>query len=316
MKLLFLGLGFISFSVAYELASSHEITLTTRYFPPKHPVKRVYAEMLESKGVQIERLDVLNDREKLAELVSSSDAVVNFIGEIQGDEKALNLSNAEIPKRLVEVVEAVNPKAYFVHFSGATLGQSGNFVKEEVPHGAGLNPKTAFERTKLEGEKAVMRSSLAKAIIRPTLVYGWAAVHPQFVLMYKLAKLGIKPGLGLRFMPVSTYYIAKLIERLVNGRPNAEYLYATECEETSVEELIGIYCEALKKRCLRFPVPTTLAKAFLPSGVKDLLRYSGVKFSCDKMRGYVGEMRFRREDVLKNVEFLKGLESQGKLVPE
>ena len=316
MKLLFLGLGFISFSVAYELAESHDITLTTRELPPRHPVKRAYAEMLESKGVKLERLDVLNDREKLAEMVRGSDAVVNFIGEIQGDEKSLLLSNAEIPKRLVEAIETSNPKVYFIHFSGATLGQQGKYIKEEVPHGSGLNPSTPFERSKLEGEKAVMSSSIQKAIVRPTLVYGWAAAHPQFVVMYRLAKLGIRPGLGLEFMPVSTYYIAKLIDKLLDTKPKAEYLYATECKKVTVEDFVKLYCEALNKGCFRIPVPTALAKAFLPRGVKDLLRYSGVEFSCEKMKGYVGEMTFREEDVLKNAEFLGELEAQGRLVPE
>ena len=316
MKLLFLGLGFISFSVAYELAESHEITVTTRELPPRHPVKRTYAEMLEIKGVKLERLDVLNDREKVADLVGASDAVVNFIGEIQGDEKSLHLSNAEVPKRLIEVVETSNPRAYFIHFSGATLGQQGKYVKEEVPHGSSLNPSTPFERSKLEGEKAVMSSPIGKAIIRPTLVYGWAAAHPQFVVMYRLAKLGIRPGLGLEFMPVSTHYIAKLVERLLDTRPKAEYLYATECRKVTVEDLVRLYCEALNKGCFRIPVPTSLAKAFLPRGVKDLLRYSGVEFSCEKMKRYVGEMAFRKDDVLKNAEFLRSLEAQGRLVPE
>jgi nucleoside-diphosphate-sugar epimerase len=309
----------MSYSVAFLLAKKHEITITTRELPPSHPVKRVYYEDLTYLGVKFVQLNPLRDVEKLKEVIKGSDAVVNFVGAIQGSETELMEANYEVPKALVKVVDGANPNAFFVHISAATLGQKERKVVEEHPHGLGFEPQTAFEKSKLLGEKAVMESKLRKAILRPTLAYGWAAAHQQFITLYKFAKRRVVPKVNIAVQPVNVRYIAKVVEALAEERPESEYLYVTECHKVGLTDVMRTYCQALGKRCFELPIPSVLqnlAQWNVPEDARPLLRYLDYEFSCLRTKDFVGDPVFVEDDIRENAKFLKRLDETDRLVPE
>lgn len=302
-RFLLVGLGFIASAVAEELSKKHEVTVTYRNL---NPVKSKYIEMMRNR-VNFVRAG-LNE---MGPLIEKAEVVVNFVGDVKGNEETLRLANVEVPKALAKM--SVGKK--FIHLSGATLGQLGTEIEEEEPHGNGLSPSTPFERTKLEGEREVLSVNPSAAIMRPTLVYGKLAAHVQFITIYKLVKIGLVPKLAINYMPISTTYISRAIEIMAESKPPRSYFYATECEPISVGELFSAFASGLGRKYRSFSIPTGLAKVFLPSEIRSLLRYSGVKFSCSTMRQLLGDLRFRKEELEENARFLSLLEKENRLIP-
>jgi dTDP-4-dehydrorhamnose reductase len=311
VRLLIIGLGFIATEVAYFLSKGHEVTVTYRAL---NPVKEKYVKILQGEGVRAVKLDVLKESEKLEGLVSDSDVVVNFVGEISGTEEGLRASNVEVPKAIAEAVRKRG--RLMIHASASTYGLTG-YVKAEEKLGEGLRPSTPFERTKLEGELEVYRALGERAIImRPTLVYGRFNAHVQFVQIYKLVKLGIVPKLDLTFMPVSARYLALAVDAVAKGRkPSKNYFYATECEPVSLSRFFEVFARALNKKAISLPVPQALAKLALPSYVRNLLKYAGTRYDCSVFKELVPDLKFDEEEVSENASFLQELEREGILIP-
>ena len=313
MKVLIFGLGFIATHVAEFLSSSHEVTVTYRNL---NPVKKVYYDILSSKGVRLIKLDVISEVEKAREEIKNSDVIINFIGEISGDEKTLRIANVEVPKTIAILIKDLRIKPLFIHTSGSTYGVTGE-VKIEKQLGEGLNPQTPFEKTKFEGEQVVY--SIAKGnfplvILRPTLVYGKYSAHIQFVMMYRMAKWGIIPKTGITFMPISATSIAKMIGKLIEEKPELLYFYATECEPIKLERFFELYAKALGKKAVEIPIPKSIVKSALPKDIRGLIKYEGTKFDCSVAKQLV-DPKFDENEVIQNALFLKELDEKKMLIP-
>ena len=313
MKVLIFGLGFIATQVAEFLSSAHEVSVTYRNL---NPVKKVYYDILSSKGVKLVKLDVLSDVDTVKEEIKNSDVIVNFIGEISGDEKSLRTANVEVPKTIAALIKDVGTKPLFIHTSGSTYGITGE-VKIEKQLGEGLNPQSPFEKTKFEGEQevySIAKGNFPLVILRPTLVYGKYAVHVQFVMMYKMAKWGIIPKTGITFMPISATSIGKIINKLVEEKPELLYFYATECEPIKLERFFELYAKALGKRTVEIPLPKNLVKSALPKDIKGLVKYEGTKFDCSVAKQLV-DPKFDENEIIQNALFLKELDEKKILIP-
>ncbi|BFH72372.1 NAD-dependent epimerase/dehydratase family protein [Sulfurisphaera javensis] len=314
MRIFITSLGFIATHVAEILSSSNEVILTYRNL---NPVKKLYKEILEEKGVKLIKLDILTERDKLKEEIKKSDVIINFIGEISGDERTLYIANVEIPKIIAMTIKEVNNKALFIHTSGSTYGITGE-VKIEKELGEGFNPQTPFEITKLQGEKevySIAKGNFPLVILRPTLVYGKYAAHIQFVIMYRLVKMGIIPKTGISFMPISANYIGKMILELIKEKPELLYFYATECEPVSLDSFFEIYSKALGKKTIKIPIPKGIVKSALPKEIRSLIRYEGTKYDCSIAKKLLNDLKFNENEVYQNALFLKELDKKKILIP-
>ncbi|MCY0873591.1 MAG: NAD-dependent epimerase/dehydratase family protein [Acidianus infernus] len=319
MKYLLLGLGFVSTHVAEYLSKFGEVKVT---YKSLNPVKRIYAEDVLKGKAEVVKLDPLQDKEKLKEEISSSDVIVNFIGEIQGSEESLRVANVEIPKLIAQTVGETQSnegkKKILIHFSGL-LGKTGNNVKPEEPHLQGINPSTPFEKTKYEGEKEVYQISqkydFPLVILRPTLVYGRYSAHIQFITMYNFAKKGIIPRLSFQFNTISAYYIAEMIKNLSDFK-GRKYFYATECSPVNVTRFFELMAKGLGiNRQIHLYVPEFLAKLVLPSYIKSLLKYTKSTYDCTESKNLVNNLTFDENEVIKNAIFLRRLEKEKSLIP-
>jgi len=99
LRMLFFGLGFISYSAAFLLGRKYEITVTSRTLPPVHPVKKHYYDDLSYMGVRFAKVDPLSEPEKVKNLMRAHDVIVNFIGALSNDEQELMRANYEVPRR-------------------------------------------------------------------------------------------------------------------------------------------------------------------------------------------------------------------------
>jgi len=292
--------------------------ITSRVLPPTHPVKRYYFNDLSYMGVTFAKVDPLNEPDKLRYLFKTNDVIINFIGALSKNEEEMMVANYEVPKLLVKILQEVNPEALFIHISASTLGQKVRVVEEESPHGSGLEPENSFERSKLMGEKEVMKAGIRKVILRPTLAYGIAGVHKHFVEGYKVAKIGIIPDINIGFSVINTRYLASIIDKLSEERPKSDYFYVTECEKVSVTRALGLYCKALDKKCIKVPMSRSVINLvkFIYPGAESLLKYADYEFSCKRTKEFVGNPTFVESDVIENAKYLRFLETQKYLVPE
>jgi len=318
MRMLILGLDSLSYSVAYQLGKEFEIVVVTNDIPPSHPVKRYYYNDLVYMKTVFAKVDPLNEPDRLRYLMKISDVVVNFISVFGKDENEMMKANYEAPKSLVNVLKDVNPDALFIHISTFSLGQKSKHVEEEYPHGTNMEPGNAFEKSKLMGEKEVMKADIRKVILRPTVVYGITNAYKHFVETYKFAKRGIIPGINVKIPTVDVRYLASVIKILANERPKSDYFYVTECEKVSMSDILDLYCEALNKRCVKIPVlkPAldVMKRLYPEAGVT--LKYSDYEFSCKRTKEILGDITFIKEDIIENAKFLRYLETQDELVPE
>ncbi len=86
-------------------------------------------------------------------------------------------------------------------------------VKEEDPHLEGCVLWTAYEETKALGERLLMSIPHVKAkiiILRPGLLIGKWAYHPEWKALYTISKLGIRLGQGLRLPITPAQDIARI----------------------------------------------------------------------------------------------------------
>ncbi|NON63187.1 NAD-dependent epimerase/dehydratase family protein [Acidianus sp. RZ1] len=313
MRYLLLGLGFISMHVADFLTPENEVVITYRNL---NSVKERYLKILDGRVTPV-KLDPLDNFDVLKKYVSWSDVVVNTVGEISGDQNALRRANVDVPSAVTKAISETGNRM-LIHLSGLP-GLVGEGIRPEHPHLFGVTPKTEFEKTKVEGEKVVYKAStdigFPSAIIRPTLVYGKYSAHVQYVSIYNLARRGLVPKLGISFNAISAQDLSRMVEILSEMRPQGMYFYATECSKVSITKFFEIMAKALGKRSIKLPVPTFLAKAFLPSYVKPLLKYTRSSFDCTNSVQLVKNLEFRENEVIENALFLDELRRSNLLIP-
>ncbi len=307
MRTLIFGLGFIATHIAIKLSESSDVTVTYRSLTP---VKKVYASILEGRARLI-RADPAKD--ELIDLVSDADAVVNAVGALRGD---LRTAHVDVPRSIASAMARAGSGGTLIHISASNaLGPQGNLVRKESRHCEGARPSNEYEETKCEGERAVFeeagRGGYPFAVIRPTLVYGRYAAHSEWGLMYRAAKVGFIPKIGVRISAVSAVDLAAAVDALIRAKPRGLYMYLTECEPVPVESFISIMAKTLGSRGFAVPMPARLAMLALPSSIRRLARYAGVLYDCSSTRELLGSIGFREDEVAGNALFLRKLEELG-----
>jgi len=315
MRYLIVGLGFIATHIALRLSQYKDTSSVTVTYRSLNPVKEEYVKLLKGR-VDVVKADPMD--EQFRKLVRDSDTVVNLVGEISGSEETLRRANVEVPTALARM--SAKEGKQFIHFSGATsTGATGTNVRVEQEHCKGVSPTTTFEITKCQGERSVMNETEKEgtplAILRPTLVYGRYAAHVQFVSMYRLAKVGLLPKLGLLMATVNADWLGDAVRSLSQKRPRRLFVYASECGTVPVSRFFQLMAESLKRRGIQLPVPLGIAKAFLPKDIRALLRYSRTSYDCQPFKEISGHSEFDPEEVRLNALFLRDLEKEGKLIP-
>jgi nucleoside-diphosphate-sugar epimerase len=308
MNYLVLGLGFVATHVAEFLSNYGNVTVTYRNL---NPVKEEYVKILKEKKVEVVKLDPLTD--DIKKYISQSDVVINLIGEISGSEETLRRANVEVPERLAKVVSETNRNVILIHLSGLP-GVTGNNVKPEVPHCEGIKPTTPFEKTKCEGEKILRDNANFLAILRPSLIYGKYGAHIQFVTMFRFAKMGFVPSLGFRFSVISAKALSEIIKNISEAKPKFTYFYVTECEPVRIDIFFEIMAKTLGKGYIKVPIPKFLAKAYLPSDIRNLLKYDGTTFDCTKAKEFSSDLKFEEKEVEDNAKFLEYLDKRKILI--
>ncbi|CCC81554.1 NAD-dependent epimerase/dehydratase family protein [Thermoproteus tenax] len=289
--LLFGGAGFIGANLAkYLTERGHRVLVARR--------RAVAVRPLIKKA--IEGLEVFEyDDPREAVVKSRPDVIVNLVAALHGGRKEVWDANVGFPQRLCSALSQAGWSGRLIHISGATVvGPIGTTVKEEEEHLVGIRPATYFDETKAEGERIISKCANNWVIIRPTAVYGPYNDHPEWAKLVDLARRGLAPRLSLSFSAISVSDLSEIVERAVHITAR-QYFFATQCEPLSFNEVITALEEAAGRRLVKLPMPLALARALAPPSIRGLLKYAGIKFSCEKLRSLLGyEPKYRRDDMV------------------
>lgn len=245
------GTGFIgSHLVESLLKRGYDVTCLVR--------KTSSLRWIEGFGVKLIYGDCA-EKETLRGLIKGFDYIYHLAGvtkamsgEIYFRENSLSTEN------IVNIAAEENPglKKFIYLSSLAAFGPS----LDGIPPDENATPKPVsdYGKSKLEGEKAVLRRKgiFKVVIIRPPAVYG--PRDRDIYFFFKLIKKGIIPLWGGgRF--VSLLYVDDLIEGIISAGERGEGIYfLSDGEIYSVETVTERIADALGVRPLKIKIPTSL----------------------------------------------------------
>jgi NADH dehydrogenase len=150
MNILLLGgSGFVGTHVANRLtAAGHRLTVPTRRWSHAR-------HLTVLPTCDVEEADVFDDA-ALDRLMAGQDAVVNLIGILHGTQAAFTRAHVDLPRRVV----------------AACVKHGARRVLHMSALGAAANGPSIYQRTKAEGEAAVMNKPLEWTVFRPSVIFG------------------------------------------------------------------------------------------------------------------------------------------------
>ena len=176
-------------------------------------------------------------------------------------------TNVEGTQRLAEAAARAGVKRFIFISSSKAMGEatapSGPWREESV-----CQPKDAYGRTKLAGERAVMtiatQSELTAVILRPPVVYG-PRVRANILELFRLIDHGTPLPLGLVRNRRSLLYVGNLVDAIICtlevGCASPALFLVSDGEDVSTPELARRIGRALGRQVRLLPVPPAFLKA-------------------------------------------------------
>ncbi|WP_280154079.1 complex I NDUFA9 subunit family protein [Piscinibacter sp. XHJ-5] len=192
------GTGFVGMSVCEKLVERSgggdgRITVPTRF-----PNRAGHIQPLPT--LEIPRWDPHDDAQ-LDRLVRGRDAVINLVATLHGSEAEMRRVNVDLPERLGRLCAARGVRRV-VHISAL---------------GAADDAPSKYLRTKAAGERALTRSGVDVAVLRPSVMFGeHDHLMNRFASLQKVFPVMPLAAAGARFQPVWVDDVAVAIVRLLD----------------------------------------------------------------------------------------------------
>ena len=187
------GTGFVGRHVCEKLAPLNcRVTVPTRHYDHGKSV-------LTLPWVDVVVADV-HDAAALTELVRGHDAVINLVAILHGNQDAFTHVHVGLPQKLVRACQAAGVRRV-VHVSAL---------------GAAASGPSMYQRSKAQGEAALVAGGLDLTILRPSVVFG---AGDQFMNLFARLQsvFPVMPlaGVGTRFQPVWVEDLAQAITQVL-----------------------------------------------------------------------------------------------------
>lgn len=168
------------------------------------------ADVLRAAGCTVV-MGSLDDAAALRTAVAGAELVYHIAGLTSGTEAELTAVNHASTLRLLHLFDASVLRRFVYVSSQAALGPStpGRPLPEDAP----CRPVTAYGRSKLAGEQAVMASALPWCVVRPPSVYG--PRDREFLALFKVVRTGLAPVFGSGTQELSLVYAEDLAAAIV-----------------------------------------------------------------------------------------------------
>ena len=248
--LMFGGTGQVGRFLLRELTrNQYRVTIVTRNIHQK-------GLLLKSSGnqgwVNIVEANIF-DEKKIRSLFQEADICINLIG-ILYEKKGSSFKNIHtlFPSILAKLCKEYNLE-HFIHLSalGVDKAIDSNYAK-----------------SKLEGEKEILKNFPLSTILRPSLVYS-SSDSFSTTMMTLLSRLPVFPlyysGKTL-FMPIHAKDLVDIIFNVVSKNTNSQIIECVGPETMTFKEILEKLLKLISKRRLLLPVPLifgkTIAKVF------------------------------------------------------
>ena len=248
--LIFGGTGQVGRFLLRELTrNQYRVTIVTRNIHQK-------GLLLKSSGnqgwVNIVEANIF-DEKKIRSLFQDADICINLIG-ILYEKKGSSFKNIHtlFPSILAKLCKEYNLE-YFIHLSalGVDKAIDSNYAK-----------------SKLEGEKEILKNFPLSTILRPSLVYS-SSDSFSTTMMTLLSRLPVFPlyysGKTL-FMPIHAKDLVDIIFNVVSKNTKSQIIECVGPETMTFKEILEKLLKLISKRRLLLPVPLffgkTIAKVF------------------------------------------------------
>ena len=193
------------------------------------------------------------DEKKIRSLFQEADICINLIG-ILYEKKGSTFENIHtlFPSILAKLCKEYNLE-HFIHLSA--LG-----VDEAID--------SNYAKSKLEGEKEILKNFPLSTILRPSLVYS-SSDNFSTTMMTLLSRLPVFPlyysGKTL-FMPIHAKDLVDIIFNVVSKNTNSQIIECVGPETMTFKKILEKLLKLIGKRRLLLPVPLifgkTIAKVF------------------------------------------------------
>ena len=294
------GLGYLGYSLASLLAASgSRVAIVARRRSLRIPARRLIAEALKSKGVEI----IVVPKKNIDETdLSGLDAEVfyHLAGKISGPYQAQWEAHAGLLSRVIAAASTVGARVVYVS-SILAFGRDprippGSKVYEEDGISNGKIRRSIHAKTKWEGEKLLVSSSSELkgkwAIVRPGLVLGPMAYHLEWRIASLLSRMRLYPSSNLHLNVVYSLDLARILVMAGVGKFDSKWVHAVADYYPSMSELFGLICRILAGgKCLGLPLDglPLLAKYAPPStaaaAIGEALSW-GYLFGSRHLQGY------------------------------
>ncbi len=206
----------------------------------------------------------LTDKATLESAAKGASLVFHLAGEIQ-DPAVMQAVNADAARELARAARAAGARR-FVHLS--SVGVIGAEEAGDVAEDAPCHPKNEYERTKLEGERAVLEFACAAgfdaAVVRPTIVFGEGASRSRDSLLEWMRALQKGRFAFIGGKAVANYvYVGDVVEALLQlgerTSPGGEIYHVAD--PAPMRDFVGAMADALGVSCPTRRIPVWAAYA-------------------------------------------------------
>ena len=198
--------------------------------------------------ITLTQLDLLQEPKKVDELVDKADIIINFAGTITSlSKKTYRSTHVLLPEMLGKAASRYDVDA-IIHISALGIDKVDSI----------------YAKSKLEGEKALLKHFEKAVIIRPSVVYG----HDDHFISNLARSIRLTPIIPLigggktKVQPIFVGDLVSALDKLVTDSHEYEgkILDIAGPSEYTINELMSMIADILGIKKRSFTVPTSVAK--------------------------------------------------------
>ena len=243
--LIFGGSGQIGRHLIRKLTKkNYKVTVVTRNIHQKGLIIKTqgnagYIDIVEAS---------IFDEDKIRNLFSNADICINLVGILFEKKKGNTFENIHtlFPSILSKLSKEYNLK-HFIHLSALGISDATD---------------SNYAKSKLEGEKKIIKNFPLATILRPSVVY---SVDDNFTtnFMTLLRRLPIFPlyySGRTKFMPIHCSDLVDVIYEIISKNIYSKIIECVGPEEITFREILEKLLKLIDKKRLLVPLPLTFAK--------------------------------------------------------
>ena len=238
------GTGLIGVSLIRRLSKSFTLTVLTRNTHQKAYLLRPYANAGYLSIVE----GSIFDEDKLRDLISKAQIVINLVGILSETNKANSFENIHTNfPYLVSKICNEKKIEQFIHVSALGIEKA-------------IDSK--YAKSKIDGEKVVRENFSKATIIKPSIIFSSSdRLTTRFMSLLSLLPVFPLYWSGKsKFSPIHVSDVAELIFYVISNKIISKKIEAIGPEIFTFEEIIRILLKCINKKRILIPMPLFLAK--------------------------------------------------------